>query len=71
MAFLAILPSFDGYSLPLLLLLFLATAVLLLWQLSGPRMDPREPPLLRPAIPVVGHLIGMMREQTNYYAIVW
>jgi hypothetical protein len=69
MTFLWISPSFDGY-ITLLLLIFLAAAVLLFWQFSGPRMDPREPPLLRPAIPVVGHVIGMMKEQLNYYAIL-
>jgi hypothetical protein len=69
MTFLGMSPSIDGYNIPLLLI-FLAAAFLLFWQFSGPPMDPREPPLLRPDIPVVGHLIGMMRKQMDYYAIL-
>jgi hypothetical protein len=69
MAFLDLLPSFDGYNVPLLLLL-LAAAIVFFRQLFAPHMDPREPPLLSPAIPIVGHLIGMMRNQMEYYAIL-
>lgn len=69
MAFLGISLSFDGYDMSLVLL-FLTTAIVLIWGFSGPRMDPREPPLLRPAIPIVGHLIGIMKKQMEYYAIL-
>lgn len=69
MAFLDNSTIFDGYSMPLLLL-FLAAVFVLLRQLFEPRMDPREPPLLRPNIPFIGHLIGMVRNQMEYYAIL-
>jgi hypothetical protein len=36
------------------------------WQRFAIPMDPREPPLVRPKIPFIGHLIGLMRHQTTY-----
>ena len=38
------------------------------------RDDPREPPRLRPKIPLIGHLIGLIRYGTVYYSVtryVW
>ncbi|KAK3322713.1 cytochrome P450 [Apodospora peruviana] len=35
-----------------------------------PRMDPREPPLLKPTIPLIGHIIGMFRYQADYHLIL-
>ena len=29
--------------------------------------DPREPPKLRPSIPLVGHLMGMFAKHTQFY----
>jgi hypothetical protein len=34
------------------------------WTLS--KHDPREPPLVSPGIPLIGHMIGMGRETFNY-----
>lgn len=31
--------------------------------------DPREPPRLRPKIPVIGHVIGLMRHGPSYSKI--
>jgi hypothetical protein len=31
--------------------------------------DPREPPRLRPQIPVIGHVIGLMRHGPSYSKI--
>ncbi|GAB1317100.1 hypothetical protein MFIFM68171_07310 [Madurella fahalii] len=36
----------------------------------GPRVEPREPPLLKPRIPFIGHIIGLMRHQANYHTIL-
>ncbi|KAK4128071.1 hypothetical protein N657DRAFT_551291, partial [Parathielavia appendiculata] len=33
----------------------------------SPRLDPREPPLVKPGIPLVGHIIGLMRHQAQYH----
>lgn len=29
--------------------------------------DPREPPLASSSLPVVGHMVGMMKSKFNYY----
>ena len=31
-------------------------------------LDPREPPLAKTSIPIIGHAIGIMRNSFNYYA---
>ena len=43
--------------------------VALSYLLSSPK-DAREPPELKPAIPVIGHMIGMFRYTVFYYATV-
>lgn len=35
--------------------------------LSSPKFDPREPPLVKPRIPIIGHLIGLIRYQNEYF----
>jgi hypothetical protein len=32
--------------------------------------DPQEPPLVRPKIPLIGHVIGLLRHGTKYYSDV-
>lgn len=49
-----------------LLLLGLVAAGGYLVYFKTARHDPREPPLVQPSIPVVGHLIGLGREGTYY-----
>lgn len=39
----------------------------LLRKLLLPTFDPREPPVFRPKIPVVGHLISMATEKSGFY----
>jgi hypothetical protein len=39
----------------------------LLYRYSSPRMDPREPPVLKPTIPLVGHIVGLARHGVNYF----
>ena len=29
--------------------------------------DPREPPLAPASLPIVGHMVGMMKSKFNYY----
>ncbi|MCJ1244726.1 hypothetical protein MMC30_001925 [Trapelia coarctata] len=33
----------------------------------GPKQNPREPPVLAPGIPYIGHAIGLLRSKFNYY----
>ncbi|KAF5510978.1 25-hydroxycholesterol 7-alpha-hydroxylase [Colletotrichum siamense] len=56
----------HGYDSWLLLIL---AAILLVGgsQLRGNSQDPREPPALKPKIPVVGHIIGLLGLRQYYY----
>lgn len=65
MADLSFVGGVGSYGLYILLALT-ALAVLVRKALHIP-MDPREPPLIRPKIPLIGHIIGMMRYQTAYF----
>ena len=38
----------------------------LLYKLAPSRMDPREPPLLKPRPPLIGHIIGLARHGVDY-----
>ncbi|RDW80338.1 cytochrome P450-12 [Coleophoma crateriformis] len=38
--------------------------------LLTPRLDASEPPLLKPSIPLIGHIIGIIWHQTDYHRIV-
>ncbi|KAJ0164930.1 25-hydroxycholesterol 7-alpha-hydroxylase [Colletotrichum tanaceti] len=51
---------------------YVAVAVVLalamfIHRVSSPEMDRREPPPMKPTIPVVGHLVGMIRHQSGYF----
>ncbi|KAK0623481.1 cytochrome P450 [Immersiella caudata] len=52
--------TLTAVALPLLLLLFKKAYF--------PALDPHEPPLLRPWIPFIGHIISLARESNGYYA---
>jgi hypothetical protein len=57
---------FSSLSLPHVLL----SSVLIVfsvWILSRNKVDPREPPEIKPAIPVVGHIINLVRNGLSYY----
>lgn len=45
-------------------------AFALLNRLLTPRIDPREPPVVKPSIPWVGHIIGIIRHQADYSRII-
>ncbi|KAJ4128057.1 hypothetical protein NW768_008341 [Fusarium equiseti] len=45
-------------------------ALSLLNYLLTPRLDPREPPTVKPAIPWIGHIVGIIRHQADYGRIV-
>ncbi|KAI1821852.1 cytochrome P450 [Xylaria intraflava] len=36
----------------------------------GTTHDPNEPPLIRPKIPIIGHLVGMIRHGSGYYGSI-
>lgn len=37
----------------------------------GPAYDPREPPLVKPKIPVIGHFIGLGLHRVHYFSMVY
>ncbi|KAF6838049.1 prostacyclin synthase [Colletotrichum plurivorum] len=52
-------------------------AAALLWvlvygfrQLLLAKVDPREPPVLKPRIPFIGHIVGLLKHQHSYYKIL-
>ncbi|UNI17574.1 hypothetical protein JDV02_003906 [Purpureocillium takamizusanense] len=65
-------PSMPGAS-PRISTLLAATvlgaglAVWLLGWLLTPALDPREPPLIKPGIPLVGHIINLIRLQGEFH----
>ncbi|KAH7126159.1 cytochrome P450 [Dactylonectria macrodidyma] len=48
-----------------------AMFVSLLSALVAPKMDASEPPIVKPTIPLIGHIIGIIRHQTDYHRIVY
>ncbi|KAK7995168.1 hypothetical protein PG990_013941 [Apiospora arundinis] len=32
--------------------------------------DPKQPPCIRPKIPIIGHMVGLLRHGTGYYSII-
>jgi hypothetical protein len=61
----AIRSGLDGYTVSVIL--GGSLLVLLYWRLFVLRLDPREPPVLRPRLPVIGHILGMLRESHGYW----
>lgn len=51
----------------LLFLLSFAAVYLLANRYLISKHDPNEPPLLPPKIPIVGHVIGLIRQKVYYY----
>jgi hypothetical protein len=47
-----------------------AIALSLLNYLLTPRVDPREPPVVKPTIPWIGHILGIIRHQADYGRII-
>ncbi|KAK2043622.1 cytochrome P450 [Colletotrichum somersetense] len=45
----------------------LLASAMLLHRFSSPEMDEREPPPMKPRIPIIGHLLGMIWHQSGYF----
>jgi hypothetical protein len=41
--------------------------IFLVNMLLTPRLEPGEPPLLKPKIPLIGHIIGIIYHQSDYH----
>jgi hypothetical protein len=44
--------------------------VSLLYRYSSPQMDPREPRFVAPGIPLVGHIVGLVRHGVDYFEVI-
>lgn len=47
-----------------------AMAYLLYLRFLRVKRDPREPPVIPPTIPLIGHIVGLLRYGTEYYAMI-
>ena len=45
-------------------------SLLILQFLGAEDVDPEEPPVVRPGIPFVGHMIGLLRHHNNYFTLL-
>lgn len=67
MAILSILsPTTSSYGLVIAVAITLMLAYLVRFPV---RMDPKEPPILRPRIPFIGHLIGLIWLSHSYHLV--
>ncbi|KAF9878224.1 prostacyclin synthase [Colletotrichum karsti] len=41
--------------------------IVIVGKLSSPNLDEREPPAMKPRIPVIGHLLGMIKHQAHFF----
>ncbi|KAF3032342.1 hypothetical protein E8E12_001542 [Didymella heteroderae] len=39
-------------------------------QVSSPTLDPKEPPLIKSRVPVIGHIVGIIQQQATYHKIL-
>ncbi|KAH6856479.1 cytochrome P450 [Chaetomium sp. MPI-CAGE-AT-0009] len=44
--------------------------VSLLYRYGSPQIDPREPPVVKPGIPLVGHIVGLVRHGVDYFGVL-
>ncbi|TVY15750.1 Cholesterol 7-alpha-monooxygenase [Lachnellula arida] len=64
---LGILDSISNRHMALLVIML---SVVVLWWQPSVTMDSLEPPLLKPIVPYIGHIIGFFRHQTKYLEIL-
>jgi hypothetical protein len=67
MAISSIMDGLGGYAPYLIAVL---AVIALYWRLRSSPSDPREPPLISPTIPVVGHVIGMFKHKMKYFEMI-
>jgi hypothetical protein len=53
----------------LLLVAGVPVLLYLIIEFLRPKLDSQEPPLVRPKIPLIGHVIGLIQHGNSYYAI--
>lgn len=58
----------DGYGPSVILVAF--AILLTCWQRLSIKLDPQEPPLLKPKVPYIGHIIGIIQHNIAYFDIL-
>ena len=53
-----------------LVALLLVAAFLIGWRLGSVTSDPREPPIFPCKVPMVGHLLGIIQHQAEYFQML-
>jgi len=56
---------FQGYVTSIILAIF--TALLIIRHQLAIQLDPQEPPILKPKIPYIGHIIGLLQYHGAYF----
>ncbi|KAI9928474.1 hypothetical protein AWENTII_008206 [Aspergillus wentii] len=56
---------------PFTLILGISAIFILYVVVNRPKVDPREPPLIKPKIPIIGHLLGVIQHGMPYYAATY
>jgi hypothetical protein len=69
MAIATAMSVFGEYTVPAVILLSLI--LFFITRLSSPPMDPREPPLVKSKVPIIGHVIGLFQYQVDYLHMLW
>ena len=54
-------------SIAVLVIAALPIVLVLMKKLLYPTYDPREPPVLRPKVPFIGHLVSLIKESNSFY----
>ena len=47
------------------------SVLFLLWRKADVSLDPDEPPIALAKIPFIGHILGLMRYQIEYFEKLW
>jgi hypothetical protein len=55
----------QGYT-PSIILIILCV-LLIIRHCLAIQLDPQEPPILKPRIPYIGHIIGLLQHQSAYF----
>lgn len=48
----------------------LAAVLYFLGKVITPKVDQHEPPILKPRLPLIGHITGLMKYEANYFSFL-
>lgn len=59
-----------AFPIPHVALALLAAFFILMRRMLSADVAPQEPPLLKPKIPFIGHIIGLMKHEASYFSML-